>query len=141
MLRLGIIPAAMMLAACTTQPLMDEPAPAAPVQQASAEPVEAIKPQPVPEPEPQPIPVDLSRVENQTPADVLSYLGAPSLVRRDENVQVMIFESPSCVVEVIFFEPENGDHFRAHRVNARTRSGQDTDLEACTRQWLESTTP
>jgi len=105
----------------------------------AAEPVQAPVP---PEPEvlpavPEPLVVDMSRIENQTPTNVVAYLGTPSLVRRDDIVQVMIFETGTCVVEVIFFEPENGDHFRAHRINTRSTSGQDVDTENCVRRQLE----
>ncbi len=86
---------------------------------------------------PEPLAVDMAQIENQTPTNVVAYLGMPSLVRRDEIVQVMIFETGTCVVEVIFFEPENGDHFRAHRVNARSTSSQDVDIENCVRRQLE----
>lgn len=125
------------LAACASGP--------APVPTPETAPQQVVEPTPQvvtelpdpPAPEPAPIIVDLARVQGQTPADVLSYLGAPTLVRRDENVQVMIFEAERCVVEVIFYEPDNGDHFRADWVNARLRNGQDTDLATCARQWLE----
>lgn len=96
-----------------------------------------------PEPElavpaaPEPLAVDMAQIENQTPTIVVGYLGTPTLVRRDDSVQVMIFETALCVVEVIFYEPANGDHFRARRVNTRSRTGQDVDTENCIRQQLE----
>ncbi len=125
------------LAACASGPT---PAPTPePAPQQVVEPTPQAVPQlpDPPAPESTPIVVDMGRVEGQTPADVLAYLGAPTLVRRDENVQVMIFEADRCVVEVIFYEPENGDHFRADWVSARLRNGQDTDLTTCAREWLE----
>ncbi len=131
---------ASLLAACTTAPA-PEPTQTAP----APEPVPVTEPEqsqplePAPEPEAEPLIVNLERMQDQTPADVIAYMGAPTLVRRDENVQVMIFETPHCVVEVVFYEPENGDHFRAEWLNARLRNGQDTDVEACTREWLEQT--
>lgn len=131
---------ASLLAACTTAPA-PEPTQTAP----APEPVPVTEPEqsqplePAPEPEADPLIVNLERMQDQTPADVIAYMGAPTLVRRDENVQVMIFETSRCVVEVVFYEPENGDHFRAEWLNARLRNGQDTDVEACTREWLEQT--
>lgn len=131
---------ASLLAACTTapapEPAQPDPAPEPlPVTvPAQSEPVEQ-----APEPVAAPLIVNLGRLQDQTPADVIDYMGAPTLVRRDENVQVMIFETPRCVVEVVFYEPDNGDHFRAEWLNARLRNGQDTDVEACTREWLEQT--
>lgn len=84
------------------------------------------------------LPVDLGRIEGATPADVQNYLGAPSLVRRDGPVQAMIFETSSCVFEVIFYEPSNGDHFRAEHIDARSRSGNPADVEACVRTLLST---
>ncbi len=121
--------------------------PVPPVSEAAPPPdVEAIQPAQIPEPEvvpsvpaePEPIAVDMTQLNGQTPTGVIAYLGTPSLVRRDDSVQVMIFESSACVVEIIFYEPANGDHFRAHRINARSRTGQDVDSENCIRQHLES---
>lgn len=87
--------------------------------------------------EPDPIVVDMARLDNQTPTEVVDYLGIPSLVRRDDAVQVMIYETGTCVVEIIFYEPANGDHFRARRINTRSTSGQNVDTENCLRRQLE----
>ena len=95
-------------------------------------------PAPVTVPEPAPIVVDFSQIEQRTPGDVIAYLGEPTLVRRDDTVQVMLFEAAGCVFEVVFFEPDNGDYFRAHHYSARTRTGSDTDPQLCARQLLES---
>lgn len=127
---------ALSLAACSTAPAPTPIAEPAPPPEPVVE-TPAIEPAP----EPEPLIVDLGRLQNQTPADVVAYLGAPTLVRRDDNVQIMIFEAERCVVEVIFYEPDNGDYFRAEWLNARLRTGQDTDVETCTRQWLEETLP
>ena len=110
---------------------------APPPDAVATQPVQIPDPAPFVAPEPEPLAVDMARIENQTPTNVVSYLGTPTLVRRDGSVQVMIFETGTCVVEVIFYEPANGDHFRAHRVNSRSRSGQDVDTENCVRQQLE----
>ena len=53
-------------------------------------------------------------------------------------VQAMIFETSSCVFEVIFYEPSNGDHFRAEHIDARSRSGNPADVEACVRTLLST---
>lgn len=126
-----------MVAACATPPPPASDAPTPLV--AAATPVQApVQPEPEVQPAaPEPLVVDMARIENQTPTIVIEYLGTPSLVRRDDTVQVMIFETGTCVVEVIFFEPENGDHFRAHRVNTRSTSGQDVNTENCVRRQLE----
>lgn len=135
MTRAAAVFALLLLAACGPEASVEAPpqpvAPAAPVEAAPVEPL------PEPEPEPEPIIVDFARIEGQTPADVLAYLGSPTLVRRDDNVQVMIFEADSCVLEVVFYEPDSGDYFRAEHYSARTRAGGDTDMEACARRLLE----
>lgn len=131
---------ASLLAACTTAPAPEPAQPdPAPEPLLVTVPDQNEMPEPAPEPEVEPLIVNLARLQDQTPADVIDYMGAPTLVRRDENVQVMIFETPRCVVEVVFYEPDNGDHFRSEWLNARLRNGQDTDVEACTREWLEQT--
>lgn len=130
---------ACILAACSAPP---EPGPVLPQPQPVAEEPVAEPAQTEPEViEPAPLVVDLSHIENATPAEVISYMGAPTLVRRDENVQVMIFEAERCVVEIVFYEPENGDHFRSEWVTARLKSGQDTETIGCARQWLEENLP
>lgn len=132
----------LLLAACAA------PAPPAPVADtapppvvAEPEPVQTVQTVQTPEPaapaEPEPVAVDMTQLEDQTPTDVIAYLGTPSLVRRDGSVQVMIFENSVCVVEIIFYEPANGDHFRARRINTRSRSGHNVDTENCVRQHLE----
>lgn len=127
------------LAACGTAPA---PAPVAPAPEPAVEETLNAPAPPAPEViEPQPLVVDLSHIENATPADVISYMGAPTLVRRDENVQVMIFEASRCVVEVVFYEPDNGEHFRSEWVTARLKSGQETETTVCVRQWLEENLP
>lgn len=111
-----------------------EPAPVAPATDpAISAPATDTQALPV---EPAPIEVDFTRIENRTPAEVQSYLGAPSFVRRDENVQIMHFQNKWCVTEIIFYEPENGDHFRAEHLSARTPTGAVADLEACLKDIL-----
>lgn len=131
-----------MISACAAPPA---PVTEIPTPVVAAPPVETESEVVTPQPEtpapsaPAPIAVDMTRIENQTPTTVIEYLGTPSLVRRDDTVQVMIFETGTCVVEVIFYEPANGDHFRAHRVNTRSRTGQDVDTETCVRRLLKLT--
>lgn len=114
------------------------PAPAIPPAPAEETPPVVVESVPEPEPAPAPIVVDFARIDGQTPADVLAYIGAPTLVRRDENVQVMIFENSVCVFEVVFYEPNDGDYFRARHYGARNKSGQNVDTEACARSLLEA---
>jgi len=66
-----------------------------------------------------------------SPREVQAMLGAPTLVRRDANVQIMLFEDSDCVFEVIFYEPDPDAHYAATTTNARTKSGVDIDQTEC----------
>jgi len=83
------------------------------------------------------------RLTGLNPKQVQAIMGDPSLVRRDGNVQIMLFETQSCVFEIIFYEPNLDAHFIANHMNARNRSGIDIDLQTCLvnllpqGQWLD----
>ena len=77
------------------------------------------------------LPPDPTRLVGLNPAEVQSLMGAPSLVRRDANVQMMLFENGDCVFEVVFYEPSPDEYFTATTINARTTSGTDIDQTAC----------
>ncbi|NVJ98942.1 MAG: hypothetical protein HWE25_12370 [Alphaproteobacteria bacterium] len=88
--------------------------------------------QPAPEPAtPAPSPANPDRLVGANPKAVIDLMGEPSLMRRDGTVQVMLFETTSCVFEVVFMEPHADAHFAATHLAARTRTGADTDLQAC----------
>lgn len=141
MIRILPLALGLIVTGCATSPAPVAPATATetptPAQQAPVQAEAAPTPEAPATIEPDPIVVDLTRLENQTPTEVIGYLGTPSLVRRDDTVQVMIFETGTCVVEIIFYEPVNGDHFRSRRINTRSPSGQDVDTENCVRRQLE----
>ncbi len=94
---------------------------------------------PIPEetvqtPQEEPAPIVLPNTElliGHTPRTVQSQLGEPNLVRRDGNVQIMLYEASSCVFEVIFYEKNPDEHFRATDINARTAKGYDVDRDEC----------
>lgn len=93
--------------------------------------------------EPPAPPPDPTRLSGLNPREVQELIGEPSLVRRDANVQAMLFENHDCVFEVIFYEPTEDDHFEAKETNARTRRGTDVDQTEClikvlpNGQWLD----
>ncbi len=74
---------------------------------------------------------DANMLIGQTPRIVQNAIGEPSLVRRDGNVQIILYKKPECVFEVIFYEPSENDHFTATDINARTADGKDTDIDLC----------
>lgn len=78
-----------------------------------------------------PEPPNPARLTGLNPKEVQALIGEPSLVRRDANVQVMLFENHDCVFEVIFYEPSENEHFEAKETNARTRRGTDIDRTEC----------
>lgn len=80
---------------------------------------------------PPPPPPEPARLTGLTPAEVQAIMGEPSFVRRDENVQTMLYENADCVFEIIFVEPTSDHHFQAQDMNARTKAGNGTDLAAC----------
>tara|TARA_R110002096_G_scaffold9468_2_gene37374 strand:- start:654 stop:1067 length:414 start_codon:yes stop_codon:yes gene_type:complete len=88
-------------------------------------------------------PPDPARLVGLNPREVQALIGEPSLVRRDANVQAMLFESGDCVFEVIFYEPTENDHFAATETNARTYRGTDIERAIClvqilpNGQWLD----
>jgi len=82
-------------------------------------------------PAPKPEPPNPERLSGLTPREVQALVGEPSLVRREDTVQVMLFEKPSCVLEVVFYEGHPDDYFRAKSISARTRQGEAVDASTC----------
>ena len=90
------------------------------------------------------LPPDPTRLTGLNPAEIQALLGAPTLVRRDANVQMMLFENGNCVFEVVFLEPTPSEHFKAAATNARTTNGTDMNQSKCLAdllpmgQWLDT---
>ena len=68
-----------------------------------------------------------------TPADVQDWLGPPDLVRRDGHVQIMLYKGTDCALDVIFFETNPEDHFRAGDLLARDSDGKAMNAATCLR--------
>ena len=124
------------------------PAPSTPSPEVAAPEIAAIQtgaetPLPIAEPPPPPAP-EPNRLSGLNPKQVQALMGPPSLVRRDGAVQVMLFETSACVFEIIFYEPTPDTHFRAEQINARSRTGTDTNVQTCligvlpSGQWLDA---
>lgn len=99
---------------------------------------EVTAPAPVIEPAPQPLaeihprePANPERLMGQSPKAVQELMGAPTLVRRDDTVQVMLFENAACVFEVVFFEPDTDAYFEARHIAARTPGGIKVGTDEC----------
>jgi len=67
----------------------------------------------------------------RSPAEVMKMVGAPSLVRRDNLVQHMLFESKACVLDVIYYADDAGAPYLANYVSARGEDGSAYDAKAC----------
>jgi len=120
---LALTGATALLSACmgtTTEPPQPVATPA-PAQETAPAEVE-VPPPPPPSPE---------RLDGLTPVEVLALLGEPGLVRRDGKVQVMLFETEACVLELVFVEPTPDQHFQVTHRAARDRQGDDMDQTAC----------
>ena len=98
------------------------------------------------EPDIEPVPADNPVVETapepavpsllgETPASVQDKLGPPTLVRRDGPVQVMLYESDHCVLDITFEEPSRNDYFRATHITARTPTGDAVETAPCIRRF------
>ncbi|GHF14907.1 hypothetical protein GCM10017044_06290 [Kordiimonas sediminis] len=74
---------------------------------------------------------DPGELQGKTPAQVQTIMGEPDLVRRDGSMQVMLFETNQCVLDVVFYESSVGEHFRASAISARSRDGKDVDAVQC----------
>ncbi len=118
-LSFGLLSVALSACGPTPEPEVQVPAPVAeeaPIAEA-----------PVAKPEPPKV----ERLMGLNPREVQALMGEPGLVRRDNDVQVMLFEGPSCVLEVVFYEPDPGEYFQAKYMAARTRTGVETDTDSC----------
>lgn len=116
----------LLLAACGVETTQTPPAAQTVAPEATAEPLAQTTKQPA-----ESILPDAGLLENHTPRAVQTALGEPSLVRRDDTVQVMLFERPSCVLEVIFYEKDPNDHFKVTDINARSVRGMTLDRDKC----------
>lgn len=88
-----------------------------------------VAPPPPPRPDPQ-------AILGLAPATVQALLGAPSLVRNDGNAQIHQFSGPTCIFDVVFYEPVPGAAFEARHVEARARDGARADAVICLQAFL-----
>ncbi len=78
-----------------------------------------------------PIVLDPSRLLDRTPSDIQALLGDPSLVRRDDKVQTMLFERAACVFDLTFVAKDVGSGFYLHHLASRDRLGASVDDLDC----------
>lgn len=81
--------------------------------------------------EPEVLPPTRDELMGLSPRHIQETFGEPSLVRRDNAIQIMLYEKNACVLEVIFREPQNAQPFEAVHITARTDKGAEIDTGAC----------
>jgi hypothetical protein len=78
---------------------------------------------------------DINTLANLTPRAIENLMGAPDLRREDGNVQVFLYESSVCVLEVILREDQNGEP-KSESIKTRDRKGAATDKTSCLKSLL-----
>ncbi|HUE80000.1 MAG TPA: hypothetical protein VMN38_10265 [Sphingomicrobium sp.] len=94
----------------------------------------ATTPQP-PQPQPQPVrPTPQLRGDllGLTSAELVQRLGTPALQIREGRSLKLQFRAPSCILDAYLYPPAGGQGVeRVAHVEARLRSGADSDQRAC----------
>jgi|GEM_PF-1301060 len=67
----------------------------------------------------------------KTPAEVMKMVGTPTLVRRDNLVQHMLFETAACVLDVVYYADDAGAPYLAGYISARSKDSSAYDTKAC----------
>lgn len=118
---------AVLLSACSGEPV--------PVS-VSPEPVPVVSDGPEVHPQdmevlPYRAPARVEALMGLAPNAVIKKMGAPSLVRRDNLAQVMLFEHEACVFDIVFYAESVGSPFRVSYISARNRQGLKSDTQQC----------
>lgn len=128
LMRILIVLFALTVVACTAErtpaPVVSVPAENPPLQAHNKMPEPATTPAEDTAPEAQ-------SLLGKSPAAIQAMIGAPSLVRRDDSVQTMLFEITTCVLEIVYREPATAAHFQAEHIAARNTRGHDLDATEC----------
>jgi len=74
---------------------------------------------------------DSRKLAGLGPVVVQNLLGVPDLLRRDGNVQIALYEQPSCILDLTYFSAAPGTGFALTHVAARTPLGQRADADDC----------
>jgi len=114
------------LTACATE---EEPAPPPVVEEIPI-------PSPIPEvieevePEPEPLP-DPDTLLEKSPADIVTLLGDPGLVRWEGNVQVFQYNNQDCVLDMVFIEQDAGGFLLSYYETRSIHSAEQVDAPVC----------
>jgi len=91
---------------------------------------------PAPPPQPEPVPVKPSpqlrgELIGLTAADLVQRLGTPALQVREGRSLKLQFRGAACVLDAYLYPPAGGGVERVAHIDARLRSGVDTDQRRC----------
>ena len=91
------------------------------------------QPQPQPQPAPvRPTPQLRGELIGLSAADLVQRLGTPALQIREGRSLKLQFRGPSCILDAYLYPPATGGGVeRVAHVDARLRSGVDTDQRRC----------
>lgn len=73
---------------------------------------------------------DINTLAGLDPRSIENLMGAPDLKRTDGNIQVFLYESSACVLEVILRENTNGE-LKSESLKTRDRQGNAVDKSTC----------
>ena len=109
-MRRVLLPAILLVAGCATTPQTPQP-----------------QPTPV-----RPAPQQRSGLLGLTSAELVQRLGTPALQIREGRSLKLQFRGPGCILDAYLYPPAGGAGVeRVTHVDARLRSGADTDQRAC----------
>lgn len=99
-------------------PVAEPVTPVAPV----TEPSEPLPPPPLPDPD---------TLLNKRPADIVTLLGEPDLVRWENNAQILQYRAQSCVLDLVFFEQADGGFILRYYDSRKRLDGAADDAALC----------
>ena len=73
---------------------------------------------------------DINTLADLSPRAIENLMGAPDLKRIDGNIQVFLYESSTCVLEVILQESTPGE-FKSESIKTRDRQGNIAEKSSC----------
>ena len=83
---------------------------------------------------PAPEPQASSPVIGMTAPELVSHFGNPALQIHEGNSLKLQFRGGGCVLDAYLYPPATGGAQRVTHIDARLRSGVDTDAQACAAQ-------
>ena len=117
---LGVAACALLLAACESLPFSKSDAETETKAVETAPEVAETEVAAIPPPEPEPEPVidnDPAQLVGMAPTDIVTFLGAPELIRRETPANIWQYRAGGCVLDLVLYPEEGTD--RVTYVEAR----------------------